>query len=165
MSEPIYILGAARTPIGSFQGALAKQSAPELGAHAIQGALANAGAQGDEINEVIMGNVVSAGLKQAPARQAMRLAELPDGVAATTLNKVCGSGMKATMMAMDLIAAGSADTVVAGGMESMSSPARPRSTAFPPYARPSRATAPLPRPTHRPSLMAHRPWCLPVRAI
>jgi acetyl-CoA C-acetyltransferase len=120
MSEPIYILGAARTPIGSFQGALAKQSAPELGAHAIQGALANAGAQGDEINEVIMGNVVSAGLKQAPARQAMRLAELPDGVAATTLNKVCGSGMKATMMAMDLIAAGSADTVVAGGMESMS---------------------------------------------
>ena len=67
-----------------------------------------------------MGNVVSAGLKQAPARQAMRMAELPDGVAATTLNKVCGSGMKATMMAMDLIAAGSADTVVAGGMESMS---------------------------------------------
>ena len=120
MSEPIYILGAARTPIGSFQGALAKQSAPELGAHAIKGALANADADGGEINEVIMGNVVSAGLKQAPARQAMRLAELPDGVGATTLNKVCGSGMKATMMAMDLIAAGSADTVVAGGMESMS---------------------------------------------
>ena len=120
MSEPIYILGAARTPIGSFQGALAKQSAPELGAHAIKGALANADADGGEINEVIMGNVVSAGLKQAPARQAMRLAELPDGVGATTLNKVCGSGMKATMMAMDVIAAGSADTVVAGGMESMS---------------------------------------------
>jgi acetyl-CoA C-acetyltransferase len=120
MSEPIYILGAARTPIGSFQGTLAKQSAPALGAHAIKGALSNAGADPSEVNEVIMGNVVSAGLKQAPARQAMRMAELPDGVAATTLNKVCGSGMKATMMAMDLIAAGSADTVVAGGMESMS---------------------------------------------
>ena len=120
MSESIYILGAARTPIGSFQGTLAKQSAPALGAHAIQGALANAGAEASEVNEVIMGNVVSAGLKQAPARQAMRMAAMPDGVAATTLNKVCGSGMKATMMAMDLIAAGSADTVVAGGMESMS---------------------------------------------
>ena len=120
MSEPVYILGAARTPIGSFQGTLAKQSAPALGAHAIKGALSNADADPSEVNEVIMGNVVSAGLKQAPARQAMRMAELPDGVAATTLNKVCGSGMKATMMAMDLIAAGSADTVVAGGMESMS---------------------------------------------
>ena len=120
MSEPIYVLGAARTPIGSFQGALAKQSAPALGAHAIKGALANAGVDADEVNEVIMGNVVSAGLKQAPARQAMRMADMPDAVGATTLNKVCGSGMKATMMAMDLIAAGSADTVIAGGMESMS---------------------------------------------
>ena len=120
MSEPIYILGAARTPIGSFQGSLAKQSAPALGAHAIQGALASAAAQASEVNEIIMGNVVSAGLKQAPARQAMRMAGVPDSVAATTLNKVCGSGMKATMMAMDLIAAGSADTVIAGGMESMS---------------------------------------------
>ena len=91
MSESIYILGAARTPIGSFQGTLAKQSAPALGAHAIQGALANAGAEASEVNEVIMGNVVSAGLKQAPARQAMRMAAMPDGVAATTLNKVCGS--------------------------------------------------------------------------
>jgi acetyl-CoA C-acetyltransferase len=120
MSEPIYVLGAARTPIGSFQGALAKQSAPVLGAHAIKGALANAGVDAEEVNEVIMGNVVSAGLKQAPARQAMRMADMPDAVGATTLNKVCGSGMKATMMAMDLIAAGSADTVIAGGMESMS---------------------------------------------
>ena len=120
MSEPIYVLGAARTPIGSFQGALAKQSAPALGAHAIKGALANAGVDAGEVNEVIMGNVVSAGLKQAPARQAMRMADMPDAVGATTLNKVCGSGMKATMMAMDLIAAGSADTVIAGGMESMS---------------------------------------------
>jgi acetyl-CoA C-acetyltransferase len=120
MSEHIYVLGAARTPIGSFQGSLAKHSAPALGAHAIQGALANAGAEAGEVNEVIMGNVVSAGLKQAPARQAMRMADMPDAVGATTLNKVCGSGMKATMMAMDLIAAGSADTVIAGGMESMS---------------------------------------------
>jgi len=120
MSEPICVLGAARTPIGSFQGALAKQSAPALGAHAIKGALANAGVDAGEVNEVIMGNVVSAGLKQAPARQAMRMAHMPDAVGATTLNKVCGSGMKATMMAMDLIAAGSADTVIAGGMESMS---------------------------------------------
>jgi acetyl-CoA C-acetyltransferase len=120
MSEPIYVLGAARTPIGSFQGTLAKQSAPALGAHAIKGALANAGVDAVEVNEVIMGNVVSAGLKQAPARQAMRMADMPDAVGATTLNKVCGSGMKATMMAMDLIAAGSADTVIAGGMESMS---------------------------------------------
>ena len=79
-----------------------------------------AAAQASEVNEIIMGNVVSAGLKQAPARQAMRMAGVPDSVAATTLNKVCGSGMKATMMAMDLIAAGSADTVIAGGMESMS---------------------------------------------
>ena len=120
MSGPVYILGAARTPIGSFQGTLAKQSAPALGAHAIKGALSNAGTDACEVNEVIMGNVVSAGLRQAPARQAMRMAELPDCIAATTLNKVCGSGMKATMMAMDLIAAGSVDTVVAGGMESMS---------------------------------------------
>ena len=120
MSEAIYVLGAARTPIGGFQGALARQSAPALGAHAIQGALANAGVTADEVNEVIMGNVISAGLKQAPARQAMRMANVPDAIGATTLNKVCGSGMKATMLAMDLIAAGSADTVIAGGMESMS---------------------------------------------
>ena len=120
MSEAIYVLGAARTPIGSFQGALARQSAPALGAHAIQGALVNAGVTADEVNEVIMGNVISAGLKQAPARQAMRMANVPDAIGATTLNKVCGSGMKATMVAMDLIAAGSADTVIAGGMESMS---------------------------------------------
>ena len=78
MSEPIYILGAARTPIGSFQGSLAKQSAPALGAHAIQGALASAAAQASEVNEIIVGNVVSAGLKQAPARQAMRMAGVPD---------------------------------------------------------------------------------------
>ena len=120
MSSEVYIVGAARTPVGSFQGALANQKAPELGAHAIAAALGHAGVNAAEIDEVIMGNVVSAGLKQAPARQAMRQAELPDSCGATTINKVCGSGMKATMLATDLIRAGSAATAVAGGMESMS---------------------------------------------
>ena len=120
MSSEVYIVGAARTPVGSFQGALANQKAPELGAHAIAAALGQAGVDAAEIDEVIMGNVVSAGLKQAPARQAMRQAKLPDSCGATTINKVCGSGMKATMLATDLIRAGSAATVVAGGMESMS---------------------------------------------
>jgi len=114
------VLGAARTPVGSFQGSLSSLTAPELGAHAIRAALENAGVANDAIDEVIIGNVISAGLKQAPARQAMRIAELPDSCGATTINKVCGSGMKATMIAADLIKAGSADTVVAGGMESMS---------------------------------------------
>lgn len=116
----VYLVGAARTPIGSFQGSLSHMTAPELGAHAIRAAVAAASANPDQVDEVIMGNVVSAGLKQAPARQAMRMAGLPDAVGATTLNKVCGSGMKATMMAADLIRAGSAQQVVAGGMESMS---------------------------------------------
>jgi acetyl-CoA C-acetyltransferase len=120
VSENVYLLGAARTPVGSFQGALASFSAPELGAHAIQAALAQAKSRADDIDEVVIGNVVSAGLKQAPARQAMRIAGLPDAVGATTLNKVCGSGMKATMIATDLIRAESASQVIAGGMESMS---------------------------------------------
>ena len=120
MSEEVYLVGAARTPVGSFQGTLSSYTAPELGAHAIRAALEQAKAAPDTIDEVVVGNVVSAGLKQAPARQAMRLAGLPDAVGATTLNKVCGSGMKATMVATDLIRAGSAQQVVAGGMESMS---------------------------------------------
>jgi acetyl-CoA C-acetyltransferase len=120
VSSDVYIVGAARTPVGSFQGALANQNAPQLGAHAIAAAIGQAGVDAVEVDEVIMGNVVSAGLKQAPARQAMRQAELPDSCGATTINKVCGSGMKATMLATDLIRAGSATTVVAGGMESMS---------------------------------------------
>ena len=106
--------------MGSFQVSLANVSAPELGAHAIKAALEASGSKGEEIDEVIMGNVVSAGLKQAPARQAMRIAGVPDAVGATTVNKVCGSGMKATMLAADLIRAGSADQIIAGGMESMS---------------------------------------------
>ena len=114
-----YIIGAKRTPIGSFQGSLAKYSAPDLGGNAIRSALEHAGISGDRVDEVFIGNVVSAGVKQAPARQAMRQAGLPDAVGATTINKVCGSGMKAAMLATDLIRAGSANCVVAGGMESM----------------------------------------------
>ncbi len=120
MSSHAYILSAARTPIGSFQGALAPLTAPELGAHAVRAALARGHVDADRVSEVILGNVVSAGLKQAPARQAMRQAGLPDACGATTVNKVCGSGMKATMLASDVIRAGSADMVVSGGMESMS---------------------------------------------
>jgi len=120
LSNNVYLVSAARTPVGSFQGALSTLSAPELGAHAVQAALAQSDFAADQIGEVILGNVVSAGLKQAPARQAMRLAGLPDAVGATTINKVCGSGMKATMLASDLIRAGSAQCIVAGGMESMS---------------------------------------------
>ena len=115
-----FVLGAQRTPIGSFQGTLANRAAPELGAHAIRAAIDHAGIGAETIDEVLMGCVVSAGAKQAPARQAMRGAGLPDGVGATTVNKVCGSGMKAAMLATDLIRAGSAKRVVAGGMESMS---------------------------------------------
>ena len=120
MSREVYLLTAARTPIGSFQGALSSLTAPELGASAIRACVDRSHIDDEQINEVILGNVIGAGLKQAPARQAMRIAKLPDAVAASTLNKVCGSGMKATMLATDLIRAGSADVVVAGGMESMS---------------------------------------------
>ncbi len=115
----VFVLGAKRTPIGSFQGALGGLAAPELGAHAIRAAVAHACVEAEAIDEVFMGCVVSAGVRQAPARQAMRSAGIPDGVGATTVNKVCGSGMKATMLATDLIRAGSAECVVAGGMESM----------------------------------------------
>lgn len=119
MTRDVYIHSAARTPIGSFQGALADFTAPELGAHAIRAALDATSIEDQQVDEVIMGNVISAGVKQAPARQAMRQAGLPDACGAATVNKVCGSGMKATMFATDLIRAGSADVVVAGGMESM----------------------------------------------
>jgi acetyl-CoA C-acetyltransferase len=119
LSDNVYIMSGARTPIGSFQGTLASQTAPELGAHAIRAALTSASIDDGTIDEVIMGNVIAAGLKQAPARQAMRIAGLPDSCSALTVNKVCGSGMKATMLAHDLIRAGSAARVVAGGMESM----------------------------------------------
>ncbi len=120
MSEEVYLVSAARTPVGSFQGSLATLTAPELGAHAVRAAVAAGKLDTDRIDEVILGNVVSAGLKQAPARQAMRIAGLPDSCGATTINKVCGSGMKTAMLATDIIRAGSAQTVIAGGMESMS---------------------------------------------
>ena len=120
MVKQVYIASAARTPVGSFQGALSSMSAPALGAHSIRASIDRASVQDSEIDEVIMGNVVSAGLKQAPARQAMRNAGLPDSCGATTVNKVCGSGMKAIMLAADLIKADSGTTIIAGGMESMS---------------------------------------------
>ena len=118
--DPIVIVAAARTPLGRFQGELAGLRAPVLGAHVIGAALQRASLTPDRIDEVLMGCVLPAGQGQAPARQAARGAGLPDAVGATTVNKVCGSGMKATMLAHDLIAAGSADYVLAGGMESMS---------------------------------------------
>lgn len=114
-----YLLGAKRTPIGSFQGALSDVSATDLGAHAIQASLHHAGVAADQVDEVLMGCVVSAGLRQAPARQAMRKAGISDSTPATTINKVCGSGMKATMLAADQINLGHANYAVAGGMESM----------------------------------------------
>jgi len=115
----VYVVGAARTPIGGFQGELKSWAAPALGAHAIRAALAHSAVGATSVDEAIIGNVVSAGVKQAPARQAARLAGLPDGCGATTINKVCGSGMKAAMLATDLLRAGSANVIVAGGMESM----------------------------------------------
>jgi acetyl-CoA C-acetyltransferase len=119
-SDPIVVVGAARTPIGGFLGELKDASAPELGAVAIRAALERAGIDGDAIDEALLGCVLAAGLGQAPARQAALAAGLPVSVGATTVNKICGSGMKAAMLACDLIAAGSAKIVVAGGMESMS---------------------------------------------
>src|SRR5690554_626972 len=119
-SDAIVIVAAARTPMGGFQGELSAVSATDLGATAIKAALTRANVAGDDVNEVLMGCVLPAGLKQAPARQASLGAGLPYSVGATTLNKVCGSGLKAVMLAHDLVAAGSAKIVVAGGMESMS---------------------------------------------
>ncbi len=119
MSDPVVIVAARRTAIGSFQGQFSNVSATQLGSAAIEAALADTGVQGPQISEVIMGCVLPAGLGQAPARQASLGAKLPKSVPCTTINKVCGSGMKATMLAHDLISAGSAEIVIAGGMESM----------------------------------------------
>jgi acetyl-CoA C-acetyltransferase len=114
------ILGAARTPIGAFLGGLAVLSAPQLGAIAIKCALERAGVRADQVDEVFMGNVVQAGVGQAPARQAALGAGIPNSVPCTTINKVCGSGLKSVMLAASQIAAGEASVIVAGGMESMS---------------------------------------------
>ena len=118
--DPIVIAGMARTPIGGFQGAFAGTAAPALGATAIGAALERAEVAADQVDEVIMGCVLQAGIGQAPARQAALGAGLPEAVGCTTVNKMCGSGMKAAMLAHDLLAAGSAEVMVAGGMESMS---------------------------------------------
>lgn len=115
----VVILGGARTPIGAFQGSLTPFSGPQLGSHAIKAALERTGVQPDEVDEVLMGCVLQGGLGQAPARQASRGAGLPDSVPCTTVNKVCGSGMKTAMMAAQAIKAGDAKIVVAGGFESM----------------------------------------------
>jgi acetyl-CoA C-acetyltransferase len=117
--QPV-IVGAARTPIGKFLGALAPLGAPELGAAAIRAALERAGLPGDQVQEVIMGNVVQGGVGQAPARQALLKAGIPADVSALTINKVCGSGLKAVMLAAQAIKAGDSEVLVAGGQESMS---------------------------------------------
>ncbi|NKL05113.1 MULTISPECIES: acetyl-CoA C-acyltransferase [Rhizobium] len=119
LQDPIVIVGAARTPIGSFQGELKEATAPELGATAIRAALQRSRVEAEAIEEVVFGCVLPAGQGQAPARQAAIHAGLPFATAASTVNKMCGSGMKAVMMVHDLIAAGSASVAVAGGMESM----------------------------------------------
>lgn len=119
MNDPIVIAGYARTPMGGFQGDFAATPAPKLGAAAIAAAVARAGINPGAVDEVIMGNVLSAGIGQAPARQAARGAGLPDGVGCTTINKMCGSGLKAVMLAHDLILAGTNAIMIAGGMESM----------------------------------------------
>jgi len=120
LNDPVVIVGAARTPMGGFQGDFAALSASDLGAVAIRAAIARAGIAGEDVQEVIMGNVLPAGQGQAPARQASLKAGVPLAVGCTTVNKMCGSAMKAAMLAHDLIVAGSGEIVVAGGMESMS---------------------------------------------
>lgn len=118
-ADPIVIVSATRTPIGGLLGDLSSLSAWELGAVAVKAAIERAGVPGDAVDEVLLGNCLMAGQGQAPARQAARKAGLPDSAGAVTLSKMCGSGMRAMMFAHDMLAAGSANVVVAGGMESM----------------------------------------------
>jgi len=120
MANDVVIVSACRTPIGSFMGSLASVSAPRLGAIVVDEAVRRAGIKKSDVQEVIMGNVLAAGLGQAPARQAALFAGLPDSVECLTINKMCGSGMKAAMLATQAIRLGDAETIVAGGMESMS---------------------------------------------
>lgn len=120
MSKPVYVVSAVRTPMGSFLGALASVPATDLGAAAIRGALAKGGVSPDSVEEVFMGNVLQAGLGQAPARQAAMAAGIPDTVPCTTINKVCASGMKSIALAAQAIASGDIQVAVAGGMENMS---------------------------------------------
>ncbi len=118
-TDPIVIVGCARTPMGGFQGDLSALTAPQLGSAAIRAAVQRAGIAPDQIDEVVMGLCLFAGVGQAPARQASRGAGLPDSAGCTTISKMCGSGMKAAMMIHDFIKAGSVTVGVAGGMESM----------------------------------------------
>jgi acetyl-CoA C-acetyltransferase len=120
MNQPVYVIGAARTPIGSFLGSLAEIPAPRLGAVAVKAALERAGVRPDRVGEVYLGNVLSAGIGQAPARQTALFAGLPPSVPCTTVNKVCGSGLQAIILGAKAIMLGDADVVVAGGIESMS---------------------------------------------
>lgn len=120
MANDVVIVSACRTPIGSFMGSLATVSAPKLGALVVEESVRRAGIKKSDVQEAIMGNVLAAGLGQAPARQAALLSGLPDSVECLTINKMCGSGLKAVMLAAQAIALGDADVVVAGGMESMS---------------------------------------------
>lgn len=119
VTDPVVIVGMARTPMGDFQGDFASLTAPQLGAVAIKAALERAGVAGGDVDEVIMGNVLSAGQGQAPARQASIGAGIPNSVGCTTINKMCGSGLKAVMFAHDQLLAGTNRVMVAGGMESM----------------------------------------------
>jgi acetyl-CoA C-acetyltransferase len=119
MSDPVVIVSFARTPMGGFQGALSGVKATDLGAAAVKAAVARAGIPADKVEQIVMGCVLPAGLGQAPARQAAIGAGLGKHVEATTVNKMCGSGLQAVMMASDALASGSADVIVAGGMESM----------------------------------------------
>src|SRR6185369_14170124 len=116
----VYIVAAARTPVGSFLGSLAELPAPRLGAIAVRGALERAKLPPDAVGEVFLGNVLSAGIGQAPARQAAMYGGIPNSVPATTVSKVCGSGLQAVILGAKTIALSDADVVVAGGMESMS---------------------------------------------
>lgn len=120
MSEAVYIVAAKRTPIGAFQGALSTMTAPQLGATAIKQSLLQSGLSAGDVQECIMGNVLTAGIGQAPARQAALGAGLPSSVPCMTINKVCGSGLKAVMLGFDAIRLGQADVVVGGGQEVMS---------------------------------------------
>ncbi|MDX2494953.1 MAG: beta-ketoacyl synthase N-terminal-like domain-containing protein, partial [Desulfuromusa sp.] len=118
--EDVFIVSALRTPFGSFAGALADTTAPELASQVISELMRRTTLSGEQVDEVIIGQVLQGGAAQAPARQAMRMAGLPDSTHAMTINKVCGSGLKAMMLAADSIRLGDTQIAIAGGMESMS---------------------------------------------
>ena len=156
-NDPIVIVSAARTPMGGFQGELKGFAAPELGAAAIRAAVERAKVKPEQVEEVIMGCVLPAGQGQAPARQASLGGGLPLATGCTTINKMCGSGMKAAMLAHDLLAAGTNDIMVAGGMESMTN--APVSAAESPRRPPHG-----PFPGHRPHVLRRPRGCVRERA-